>query len=113
MALASQDVRAFHRAHFVWGEAMNRRQEWRPVLEAEVKRWSAKSYEELTAELPEVQAYELVFESKRYQVEVDLLEQNNEYLHVSVCVDDGSLPASITPLCESFICRRRNDPDRG
>ncbi len=86
---------------------MKRRETWRPVLDAEVKRWSAKNYDELIAELRELQAYEVVFESKHYQVEVDLLERKkDEYLHVVVCVDDGSLPASITPLCQSFICRK-------
>ncbi len=82
---------------------MKRREQWRPVLDAELKRWSAKSCEQLLAELREVQAYETEFESRKYQVEVEILENTEKYVHVMVAVDDGSLPASIRPLSESFI----------
>ena len=82
---------------------MKRREQWRPVLEAELKRWNAKSSEQLLAELGEVQAYETEFENKKYQVEVQILENTEKYLHVMVAVDDGTLPASISPLNESFI----------
>jgi hypothetical protein len=34
---------------------------------------------------------------------VQLLENTEQYLHVMVAVDDGSLPASISPLTHSFI----------
>jgi hypothetical protein len=87
---------------------MRRREEWRKVLDAEVQRWSAKSCDELVAALRELQAYELAFEGKNYQVEVELLENTASYLHVMVAIDDGSLPASILPLSESFI--RQKDP---
>lgn len=76
------------------------------MLDAEVKRWSAMSCEQLASQLHDVQAYEVQFESKPYQVEVELLENTEDYLHVMVAVDDGSLPASFTPLTHSFICRR-------
>ena len=82
---------------------MSRRKEWQEVLDSEVKRWSAKSCDQLVAELTDVQAYELEFESNRYQVEVELLEKTKTYLHVLVAVDDGSLPASLSPLSHSFI----------
>ena len=82
---------------------MKRREQWRPVLDAELKRWSAKSSEQLIAELGEVQAYEIEFENKKYQVEVEILENTEKYIHVLVAVDDGTLPASISPLNASFI----------
>ena len=82
---------------------MNRREEWRKVLESEMKRWSAKSCSQLISELHDLQAYEVEFDSKKYQVEVELLENTEQYLHVSVAVDDGSLPASISPVTGSFI----------
>lgn len=82
---------------------MKRREQWRPVLDAELKRWSAKSCEQLLAELPEVQAYEIEFENKVYQVEVEILENTEKYVHVLVAVDDGSLLASLSPLNETFI----------
>ena len=55
-------------------------------------------------------AYEIEVESKKYQVEVQLLENTNAYVHVVVEVDDGSLPPSITPLTRTFI-RQKGDTD--
>ena len=85
---------------------MSRRKEWQKVLDSEVKRWSAMSCGQLVSELHERAGYEVEFESKRYQVEVELLENTEKYLHVMVAVDDGSLPASISPLTHSFICQK-------
>jgi hypothetical protein len=81
---------------------MSRREQWRKVLDAEVKRWSALSCEQLALELDEQQAYEVEFDSKKYQVEVELLEDTAQYLHVMVAVDDGSIPASFHPLTSTF-----------
>lgn len=85
---------------------MSRREEWRKVLDSEVKRWSAMSWDQLVSELPDVRAYEVELDSKHYQVEVDLLENTEKYVHVMVAVDDGSLPASISPLTHSFVCQK-------
>lgn len=82
---------------------MSRREEWRKVLDSQVERWSAMSCSQLVSELHDLQTYEVEFDSKKYQVEVELLENTEQYLHVMVAVDDGSLPASIRPLTDSFI----------
>lgn len=82
---------------------MKRREQWRPVLDAELKRWGAKSSEQLLAELGQVKAYEIEFENKMYQVEVEILENTEKYVHVLVAVDDGTLPAAILPLSASII----------
>jgi len=82
---------------------VKRREQFRPVLDAELKRWNAKSSEQLLAELREVQAYETEFENKKYQVEVEILENTEKYVHVLVAVDDGTLLAAIHPLSSSFI----------
>jgi hypothetical protein len=71
-----------------------------------MKRWSSMSCGQLVSELHEIQAYEVEFESKQYQVEVELLENTEKYLHVMVGVDDGSFPASISPLTQTFICQK-------
>ena len=76
------------------------------MLECEVRRWSAMAYEELISELHDLQAYEVELDSKKYQVEVELLENTDKYVHVMVAVDDGSLPASISPLSHTFICSK-------
>jgi hypothetical protein len=69
-------------------------------------RWSAMSCSQLVAQLRDPQAYEVEFDSKKYQVEVELLENTEQYLHVMVAVDDGSLPASIFPSTTTFICQK-------
>jgi hypothetical protein len=79
------------------------RAEWQGILDTETKRWSSMLYDDLIAELRDVQAYEVEVDSKQYQVEVQLLESTNAYVHVQVGVDDGSLPGSIVPLTQSFI----------
>jgi DNA relaxase NicK len=68
-----------------------------------VKRWYAKSSEQLLAELGDVQAYEIEFENKTYQVEVEVLENTEKYVHVMVAVDDASLSGALRPLSTSFI----------
>src|SRR5438876_930938 len=83
--------------------AVTRRERWRPVLIAEVKRWSAKSCEQLISELSDGQVYEVEAGSKKLQVEVELLENTENYVHVMVAVDDGTLPASLFPLTERFL----------
>jgi hypothetical protein len=84
---------------------MSRREEWREVLDAETERWSGKPCEQLLDELHEheEQNYEVIVDSKRYQVEVQFLENTEEYIHVALGVDDGSLPWSIWPVSRAFI----------
>jgi hypothetical protein len=85
---------------------MSRREEWRKVLDQQVQHWSSLSFSQLASELRDLQAYEVEFESRKYRVEVQLLENTEEYLHVMIAVDDGSLPASISPETHSFIRRK-------
>ena len=92
--------------------SLKRREQWRPVLDAEVERWSGKSCERLTTELADVQAYEVVFNGKNYFVEVELLENTDKYLHVGLSVDDCTIPASFRPLSTSFICKKNNGEKR-
>lgn len=89
---------------------MGRRDEWRKVLDSEVKRWSALPWRRLASELRDGQYYEVQLDSKTYQLEAELLKDTEEFIHVMVSVDDGSLPASIFPLAESFI-RQKADKD--
>lgn len=85
---------------------MSRRDQWRKVLDAELRRWSAKPCDQLIAELTDTQAYEVELDSLTCQVEVELLENTPTYLHIMIAVDDGTLPASLSPVTESFICRK-------
>jgi len=85
---------------------MSRREEWRRVLQVELSRWSSMACNDVLVELRNRDVYAVVSESKQYQVEVELLEDAPEYLHVGIAVDDGSLPASIRPESASFLCRK-------
>jgi hypothetical protein len=75
----------------------------REVLDAEAQRWSSMSSDDLLSELHDVQAYEVERDSGKYQVEVELLEHTDTYVHVMVAVDDGHLPASFSPVTTTFI----------
>jgi len=86
---------------------MKRSKQWSKVLDLEVQRWSAMPYEELLSTLNHLQTYEIEMASTKYQVEVEILEKTDQYLHVMVAVDDGSLPASMFPSIRSFISRKQ------
>lgn len=85
---------------------MRNRDQMRKILENEMKLWSAKPFEQLVADLKEAQNYEVKADSVLYQVEVDLLENTKEYVHVGIAVDDGHFLSSIFPLSDSFIVRK-------
>jgi hypothetical protein len=77
--------------------------QWRTVLDSEVQRWSTMSCDQLISKLRDLVAYEVELDPVKYQLEVELLENTDEYVHVMVAVDDGSLPASISPLTHTFV----------
>jgi hypothetical protein len=79
--------------------------ELRLRLGCEVGRWSAKSYDALKTELRDVVAYSLGEGLEFYQVEVQLLESEPEYVHVGVAVDDGGWRAYM-PRSTSFLVYR-------
>jgi hypothetical protein len=86
---------------------MERQEPWQLVLDAELLRWRAKSCGQLITDLQGTGSYEVEHEGRKYQVEVSLLENTNEYIHIGIDVDDGTLPDSFRPLSSSFICRKK------
>jgi hypothetical protein len=86
---------------------MRRRDQWRRVLDFEVQRLSAMTPEQLAMVLEE-HVYEVELHSKKYQVEVEMLESTEEYLRVMVAVDDGSLPASMVPEIQILIFNKKS-----
>ena len=87
---------------------MAEKKAWREVLDAEAQRWSSMSSDELLSELHDVQAYEVERDSGKYQVEVELLENTDAYVHVMIAVDDGRLPASLWPVTTTFVRPKRS-----
>ena len=92
---------------------MKRREQWRLALEAEMKRWSAMSCDQLISVLADEQVYEIEFESKMLQVEVQLLENTDTYIHVGIAVDDGHWLRAMHPLSSSFICEKSTHHKKG
>jgi hypothetical protein len=62
--------------------------------------------EELIAKVPTGDCYQIKFRGKEYNVEVQILENREDYIHVGISVDDGSLPTSLHPLSESLIQKK-------
>ena len=82
------------------------RERCRKVLQSELTHWASLSSDDLLTEIRNRDAYEVVADAKRYQIELVLLENIPKYLHVCIAVDDGSLLASLRPEAASFICRK-------
>lgn len=61
------------------------------------------SCEQLLSELKDIKVYTVERDAKEYQVEVEMLENTDAYVHVMVAVDDGHLPASFLPLTATFV----------
>jgi hypothetical protein len=85
------------------GKSMENREEVRPVLEAQVRRWSHIPWEQIVSLLRDPHAYQATFQTKKYQVEVELLENTEAHIRLSVAVDDGALPRSMLPLTQSIV----------
>lgn len=77
------------------------------MLESELKKWAELSYAQIVSKLRETEeCYEVEVNSTTYQVEIAILERTDSYLHLSISVDDGSLPASLRPASSSFIVHK-------
>jgi hypothetical protein len=63
------------------------------------------SCHQLISALPDVQTCEIDFESKKYQIEVELLENTDSYVHVGIAVDNGHFWRAMRPLSSSFIAK--------
>lgn len=70
------------------------------------------SRDQLISALSDEQVYEIEFESKKYQVEVQLVENTDNYVHVIVSVDDGHWWRAMRPLSSSFICDKKPPTDK-
>lgn len=75
---------------------------WRAAFDDEIAAWKARSYADLRAALSDEITYDREGPGGPYQVEVQLLENRPDYLHVlvSVCAPHGFI---CRPLSTSFI----------
>jgi hypothetical protein len=88
---------------------VSRSEESKRALEAEVARWSVVSSKQLVEELSEGEKeYQIEFNAKQFQVEVQLVENTPDYIHVVVSIDDGSLLSSLLPATRGFV-KKKNE----
>jgi hypothetical protein len=96
-----------------YANGVSRREQWRKVLDSEVRRWSDMSSGQLASELRDERNYEVDVDSKEHQVDVPLLENTEGYLDVIVDLHDGSLRGFIHPLSQSFILKKAKSTATG
>ncbi len=83
-----------------------------PLLRAEVEKWSAKTFETLRQELGK-RAFADARSKSSYHVEVELLENRDEYVHVHIAVCHPQVPWScIHPMSTSFIVHSNGFVDK-
>ena len=76
------------------------------LLDAETDHWSAKTYDTLAEELPDIVAYERGDGDAFHQFEVQMIERAPDCLHILLSIDDGCFIRSLAPLTRSFIVYR-------
>ena len=82
------------------------RKELRDLLDNETSDWSQKAYSRLIEELSDVVAYTRGDGANFHQFDIEMIEQESEYVHVTVSIDDGGFARSFTPLTRGFIVYR-------
>ena len=83
-----------------------KREQLQRLLNAEIETLSRWSYAKLLEELVDIWTYQRGSGPDYHQFEVQLLERHDDYVHVAVSIDDGSIVKSISPLSHSFIVYR-------
>ncbi len=82
------------------------KEELRNLLDAEVRLWTAKPYQQLRDELADVVASQRGQDDGFHQFEVEMIEREETYVHVIVSIDDGSFRRAFSPLTRGFIVHR-------
>ncbi len=77
--------------------------ELKAIVVREALEWSRKPIEVLRQELKQASGYERDGDEGWLQFEVLLLEDEANYVHVGVTVDDGSARWALTPIGTSFL----------
>lgn len=90
-----------------------KREDLRPYLDREVAKWSAKSYDTLREELRDGSFADATNPEAEYHLEVDLVENRDDYVHVNVAVCSERVRWScFHPLCHSFLVYRDGRVDK-
>lgn len=82
------------------------------ALRSEVNQWSSQTSGQLRSQLEETLSYSSKLDDEAYQVQIEVLEDTDTYVHVLVAVDDGSLWRGMNPLSTSFLVHDDGRVDR-
>lgn len=74
-----------------------KREDLRPYLDREVAKWSAKSYQTLREVLRDGSYADAANPQAEYHLEVDLVENRDDYVHVNVAVLQRARPLELLP----------------
>ena len=72
------------------------------ILDQEVNKYKNKPCSELV-KITNSEIYEITIEQNHCQVEVQVVERNENYLNISIAIDDKSFLCSIFPVTTNFI----------
>jgi len=75
------------------------------ILAEEVRRWSARSYDEVAAQA-EITTYDRERDGVVYQVEVEILLRRPEWIQLIIAVDDCTLRSAMSPASEIVLVHR-------
>ncbi|MCK5306585.1 MAG: hypothetical protein KAJ66_05565 [Candidatus Omnitrophica bacterium] len=79
-----------------------KKEDLKRALLNEKEKYESKTFDQLV-KIDKPVTYECGSGKDWYQVEIQVLEKNDKYVHVVVSVDDGRLWRTILPLTSSFI----------
>ena len=90
-----------------------KREDLKPYLDREVAKWSAKSYQTLREELRDGNFADAANPASQYHLEVDLLENRDDYVHVMVSVCSERVGWScFHPVNRTFLVYRDGRVDK-
>ncbi len=88
------------------------REELMPYLQLELDKWAAESYDALRAKLGNG-TYVCCEPGSKYHLEVDLLENREDYVHVAVSVcSENARRSCFHPTSTSFLVYRNGRVDK-
>ncbi len=78
----------------------------RTLLSQETLLWAEKSPADIVAELAMPQTYQRGAGDSWHELNVTLLESTDDYIHVKISINDGSIVWALKPLTSSFLIYR-------
>ena len=78
----------------------------RELLSQETLAWPERSPADIVAELATPQTYRRGKGDTWHEIEVTLLEATDDYIHIKISINDGSLVWTLKPITSSLLIYR-------